>query len=403
MSTVADAVVSPGQRAFALEHIRNRKMARSAFGYVRGNPAKFYDWISEERSAVPEGPELWICGDCHVGNLGPTANADGKFTVEIRDFDQTVIGNPAHDLIRLGLSLASAAVVSDLPGATIAEILETMINYYEAAFDPGFDEGGGLDEPDTIRKSNRRAAKATWQTLAEEDTDNESYRLPLGKAFWPLSAEERREIQRLFRSEEMRGLVTGVGGRDDDADVEMADAAYWRKGCSSLGRLRYAVLLRIGSKSDSRQHCLMDLKEAVKPGAPHALEGMPRDFAKRVAAGASHLSPYLGARMRAVELLGKPLFVRELFPQDLKIEIEQVDRKEVVRVAGYLAAVVGKAHGRQMDIATRKNWGKELRRHRSKSLHAPSWLWRSVVDLLMEHQKSYLEHCRTFAGSVDAV
>ncbi len=95
---------------------------------------------------------------------------------------------------------------------TIAEILETMINYYEAAFDPGFDEGGGLDEPDTIRKSNRRAAKATWQTLAEEDTDNESYRLPLGKAFWPLSAEERREIQRLFRSEEMRGLVTGVGG-----------------------------------------------------------------------------------------------------------------------------------------------------------------------------------------------
>ncbi len=32
MSKVADAVVSPGQRAFALEHIRNKKMARSAFG-----------------------------------------------------------------------------------------------------------------------------------------------------------------------------------------------------------------------------------------------------------------------------------------------------------------------------------------------------------------------------------
>jgi uncharacterized protein (DUF2252 family) len=26
--------------------------------------------------------------------------------IQIRDLDQTVIGNPAHDLIRLGLSLA---------------------------------------------------------------------------------------------------------------------------------------------------------------------------------------------------------------------------------------------------------------------------------------------------------
>jgi uncharacterized protein (DUF2252 family) len=39
----------------------------------------------------------------------------------------TVIGNPAHDLIRLGLSLASAARGSDLPGVAIARILEELI------------------------------------------------------------------------------------------------------------------------------------------------------------------------------------------------------------------------------------------------------------------------------------
>jgi uncharacterized protein (DUF2252 family) len=73
-------------------------------------------------------------GKCPLGHLGPIANADGRFKVEIRNFDQTVIGKPAHDLIRLGLSLAAAAVVSDLPGLTIAEILEAMIAQYEAAF-----------------------------------------------------------------------------------------------------------------------------------------------------------------------------------------------------------------------------------------------------------------------------
>ena len=184
-----------------------------------------------------------------------------------------------------------------------------MINYYEAAFDPGFDEGGGLDEPDTIRKSNRRAAKATGRPWPR--------RTPTTKATACRSA---RHSGRSLRKSDVKfsdcsgartcaDLSRGLEAETTN-NVEIADAAYWRKGCSSLGRLRYAVLLRVGSKSDSRQHCLVDLKEAVKPGAPHALEGMPRDFAKRVAAGASHLSPYLGARMRAVELLGKPLFAR---------------------------------------------------------------------------------------------
>ena len=81
-----------------------------------GLRSKFYEWLGKASAAIPQGPEVWICGDCHVGNLGPVANAEGQFKVEIRDFDQTVIGNPAHDLIRLGLSLAAAAVVSDLPG-----------------------------------------------------------------------------------------------------------------------------------------------------------------------------------------------------------------------------------------------------------------------------------------------
>jgi uncharacterized protein (DUF2252 family) len=394
----ADAPVSPRQRGPALESLRNQKMARSALDYVRGSPMQFYEWLEKGSAAIPQGPEVWICGDCHVGNLGPVANADGRFKVEIRDFDQTVIGNPAHDLIRLGLSLAAAAVVSDLPGLTIAEILEAMIAQYEAAFTAASDKPGHLEEPKTIRKVNQRAADASWTTLAAEDMDGQNFKLPLGRSFWPLLVEERREIERLFRSEEIQRLVTEGEGRDDDADVRVIDAAYWKKGCSSLGYLRYAVLLQIGYKSDHRRHCLLDFKEAVRPRAPHAPGGMPRDYARRVVTGASHLSPFLGSRMQAVEITGKPVFVRELLPQDLKIEIHVLDRKEAARVAGYLAGVVGEAHGRQMQRDERRAWHKELRRNRAKALNAPSWLWRSVVDLLLEHQRGYLEHCRAVSS-----
>ena len=54
------------------------------------------------------------------------------------------------------------------------------------------------------------------------------------------------------------------------------------------------------------------------------------------------------------------MFVRELMPKDRKIEVEQLRSEEAVEVAGFLAAVVGKAHSRQMDAETRKEWQREL-------------------------------------------
>ena len=76
--------------------------------------------------------------------------------------------------------------------------------------------------------------------------------------------------------------------------------------------------------------------------------------------------------MQVVETKGKPVFVRELLPQDLKIEMNALDRKEAARVAGYLTAIVGEAHGRQMQSDERKASYKELRRNRAKALNAPS-------------------------------
>jgi uncharacterized protein (DUF2252 family) len=398
---VEDSFVRPGQRIAVLGKRRNLKMARSSQAYVRGNTKKFYEWLEGLKSGtLPEGPPVWICGDCHIGNLGPVANASGHIEIQIRDLDQTVIGNPAHDLIRLGLSLASAARSSDLPGVTTSQMLEQIMAGYKQAFQPGFDTESAFEQPGTIRRVTRQAASASWKTLATERLEDEKPILPLGRRFWPLAKAERRQIEELFAGEEMRGLATLLRSRDVDAEVKLADAAYWMKGCSSLGRLRYAVLLEVGGKKGKRpDYCLMDLKEAAQAAAPRAADApMPADQAERVVEGGRNLSPFLGNRMRAVTLMEKSVFVRELLPQDLKIEMDSVTREEAIDVARYLAAILGKAHSRQMDGATRKQWQGELLRNRSKSLDAPSWLWNSVVTLLVEHERAYLEHCRKYAS-----
>jgi uncharacterized protein (DUF2252 family) len=58
--------------------------------------------------------------------------------------------------------------------------------------------------------------------------------------------------------------------------------------------------------------------------------------------------------MRSAELLGKSVFLRELLPQDLKLEIERLTVDQAILTAGYLATVVGHAHSRQMLQGMRK-------------------------------------------------
>jgi uncharacterized protein (DUF2252 family) len=387
-------------RAPTLAAARQLKMARSAHAYVRGNTQKFYAWLdSDSARGLPQGPPVWICGDCHLGNLGPVANAKGKVGIQIRDLDQTVIGNPAHDLIRLSLSLATAARGSDLPGVTTAKMLEEIMAGYQAALD-----GGSVDDedakPKSVRLLMRRSLGRRWRHLAEERIEDVRPQIPLGRKFWKLEADERDEIAALFQEEPIREMVTALNQRDDDAPVEVLDAAYWMKGCSSLGLLRYAVLLQVG-KADSTglsTYALVDIKEAAKAAAPRAPHvRMPRNNAERVVAGARALSPYLGRRMRAASLGGRQVFLRELMPQDLKLEIDQLTPDEAMLAARYLAGVVGRAHGRQMDEATRANWRDELSRRWPKGLDAPFWLWGSVVDLIALNEVAYLEHCRRYA------
>jgi len=390
--------IRPQDRQRTLLARQKFKMARSSHAYVRGSTAKFYEWLGQVKPAcMPEGPAIWICGDCHLGNLGPLADAKGHVAIQIRDLDQTVIGNPAHDILRLGLSLASAARSSDLPGVATVRMMEQMILGYTAALSPGATRKPAMTKP--IELIFREALRRKWRHLAEERIEDVKPTIPLGKSFWALSKRETGALKDLFHQDDVRDLITRLHNRPDGAKVRLLDAAYWMKGCSSLGRLRYAALAKVaGAKRDSSRYCLVDIKEAVAPAAPHAPHpSMPRDFAKRVVAGACALSPNLGDRMLPTRLLSKPVVVRELMPQDLKLELTRLTPAQAIDAARFLANAVGRAHARQMDAATARSWKKEILRHRSRTLDAPSWLWSAVVELLSIHELAYLEHCRRYA------
>ncbi len=404
--------VAPHARQPILTQRRLLKMAQSAHAYVRGNTVKFYEWLesASATSLVPEGPPVWICGDCHIGNLGPVASTDGQVEIQIRDLDQTVIGNPAHDIIRLSLSLAMASRSSDLPGVTTALMIEQVISGYRQAI---LQRESKVEEKDIspVHLVMKQALNRKWRHLAEERIEDVTPHIPLGSRFWTLSNGERSEIDRVFAQDDVHSLITCLRSRKSKDEVKVLDAAYWMKGCSSLGRLRYAVLAGVG-KRRADGLCIVDIKEAVKAAAPRSKTAeMPRNNAQRIVAGAKALSPFLGDRMLAADFHAgdenHTVVLRELMPQDLKFEMERLTQAEAIAAANLFAGVVGKAHARQMDQATREAWAAKLApettstNSRSKSgtkkLNAPSWLWSSVVELVASHEAAYLQHCRQYA------
>jgi uncharacterized protein (DUF2252 family) len=392
--------INPPERKAFLEKRRRLKMAESAHAYVRGNTEQFYDYLKsgEAPKSIPAGPSIWICGDCHIGNLGPIADLKGKVEIEIRDLDQTVIGNPAHDVLRLGLSLAMAARSSDLPGLTTALMIEIRLEGYLQGL-AGVGKTVEAEQIQPVRNVMRGVAARRWRHLAKEHLQDVTPKIPLGKKLWPLTEEERAEVMSMFDEAPERRLVQSLSGGKADVPFKVLDAAFWMKGCSSLGRLRFAVLIGVGKKA-KRTYRLIDVKEATKALAPPVKgHDMPANNAERVVQGALHLSPFLGERMIPATFAGRPVVVRELRPQDLKFEFEGLTQTEAILTARLLAGVVGKAHGRQMKGSERRSWARTLKASFTKSLEAPSWLWNSVVDLVAAHEASYLRHCRAFALS----
>ena len=276
-------------------------------------------------------------------------------------------------------------------------MLEQMLIGYSDALKPG---RGKLAIPKTAGKPIslvlKEALSRKWRHLAAERIEDVRPKIPLGRKFWALSKEEHDEVRNLFESDSAKSLVSDLRAGAKKHKVEVLDAAYWMKGCSSLGKLRYAVLLGVG-----KRFCLIDIKEAVHATTPGKVaKGMPRNHAERLVAGARALSPYLGERMAAATFRGRPVVIRELRPQDLKFEFDRITQQEAVKASRFLAGVIGRAHARQMAAGQRKKWLSILNRQREKSIGAPGWLWTSIVELVSAHEAEYLEHCRRYALTI---
>jgi len=78
-----------------------------------------------------------------------------------------------------------------------AKMLEQIMEGYE---EPLVDADPDLRSrrPECVQVVMRQAVKRTWDHLAKERLEDTHPTIPLGKRFWPVADEEKREIERFF-------------------------------------------------------------------------------------------------------------------------------------------------------------------------------------------------------------
>ena len=160
---------SPSDREGALNALRNHKMARSVHTFVRGSTDNFYTWLEDmENDAIPREPQK--DPDSGIATLAilPRTVLGKIVRCKIRT-NQTVIVILAHlTLIRLGLSLATAARDSVLSGVITAQMIEQLMEGYQSCFDEKKEDAEEFPSPKTVRVTIKEAAKRSWKDLAKE-------------------------------------------------------------------------------------------------------------------------------------------------------------------------------------------------------------------------------------------
>ncbi|HEY1867108.1 MAG TPA: DUF2252 family protein, partial [Candidatus Cybelea sp.] len=125
---------SNADRIPGLIPVRYHRMSQSPFAFFRGSAIVQAHDLSETPAS---GPNVQLCGDCHVLNFGGFATPERNLIFDINDFDETFPGPWEWDLKRLTTSLVLAArdrsfskvVARDAALAAAASYREKMAEY----------------------------------------------------------------------------------------------------------------------------------------------------------------------------------------------------------------------------------------------------------------------------------
>lgn len=332
------------------------RMMSSPLAFLRGAAPLFYELLDKipELAQGPAG-EGWITGDLHLENFGafkPSGHfEDGETAVfDLNDFDDCTIAPLRFDVLRLTTSLILGGRELGCDGRRSLSLCDELLGSYakhlrsNAALPP---------EPPCVHTLTKTASNRPRTVLLDARTEvvKGARRFVRGPRYQDLKPDVRRAAPKAFDAYVQR---LDEKDRPKKHQLEIVDAAFRVAGTGSLGCLRVAVL--VVGKGGRDGHWVFDMKSEGTPSSANLVRMPKMNGAERVLSGMRACLAHPPRLAGTTSLLGLPMLVRRLTPQEDKLELAKIPGRELDALARYLGALTGRAHRRGATKIPKGSW-----------------------------------------------
>jgi uncharacterized protein (DUF2252 family) len=299
--------------------LKYRGMCKSPFAFFRGTAHLFWEDLAARRSALPNAPLVWTCGDLHFENFGSFQGDNGLSYFDLNDFDEAALAPATWEVSRFVTSVYVAAASLNLTGTEANELVESFLDAYQAALGDG-----------KARWIERATASGVVRTLLQRVSRRKRVMLINSRTIWKnrrrhivIDGEHALAVADSRRASVTRDLEKFAKSQPDPDFFRVLDVARRVAGLGSLGLERYIVLVRGDGGRDG--NALIDVKQA----APSCLARFERvrqpkwkSEADRVVAIQKRMQAIAPALLNAKKIGPGGYVIRELQPSSDRLSLK---------------------------------------------------------------------------------
>jgi uncharacterized protein (DUF2252 family) len=305
--------------------LKYRDMCKSPFAFFRGTAHLFWEDLAARRSALPNSPLVWACGDLHFENFGSFLGDNGLSYFDLNDFDEAALAPATWEVSRFVASAYVAAPSLNLTVTEANKLVKSFLDAYQTALGDGKARwieratASGMVRTLLDRVSRRKRAmlinsRTIW-------TNGRRHIVVDGKHALPVTESQRTSVTRQFDQ--------FAKSQHDPEFFRVLDVARRVAGLGSLGLERYIVLVRGDGGRDG--NALLDVKQA----APSCLARFERvrqpkwkSEADRVVAIQKRMQAIAPALLHAIRIGRGGYVLHELQPSNDRLSLKDAGRNQ---------------------------------------------------------------------------
>jgi len=287
-----------------------RAMYDDKYRFFRATAHLFFEDIPKN-SFLYKAPPVWICGDLHLENFGSYKGDNRVAYFNINDFDESVLGSPLLDVIRLLTSLHVAAGNLKIPLKTVEKLSTIFIDTYFEKLQEGY-----------IRVLEKETTTGVIKKFLE-DVKNRKRKSFLKRRIVSEKGEIRLRIDNIhtakIKNEEKEIVAKAIkkwaSKKENAFFFKIKDMALRITGTASLGLKRYVVLVE--GKGSPDANYLLDLKEtrpSCLTGLVHVKQPQWTSEAERIIEIEKRFLSDPPALLQSISIRNKNFVMKELQP-----------------------------------------------------------------------------------------